>query len=105
MSLFPKSFRLGALAAAAAGLCVPAAHAAAAFSIEQVMSAPFPSAPVAAPQGGRVAWVLNERGSRNVWVAEPGANGAYSAHSITAYSGDEGLDMGELSWAPDGRAV
>jgi len=105
MSQFVRSLRLGALAAAAVGFGVPAAHAAAAFSIEQVMSAPFPSAPVAAPKGGRVAWVLNVRGSRNVWVAEPGPTGAMSGRAITAYTGDDGLDMGELSWSPDGRQV
>jgi acetyl esterase/lipase len=42
----------------------------ASFSLEQVMSAPFPSALTAAPKGGAVAWVLNEHGARNVWVAD-----------------------------------
>jgi dipeptidyl aminopeptidase/acylaminoacyl peptidase len=104
MSMVSKSFRVGALAVAAMGVWACAAQAAPDFSIEQVMSAPFPSAPVAAPKGGRVAWVYNVRGSRNVWVAKPGAPGA-DAHAITGYTGDEGLDMGELSWAPDGRQI
>ena len=39
------------------------------FTLEQVMSAPFPSELTAAPGGGKVAWVLNERGARNVWIA------------------------------------
>ena len=93
---------MAAVAVVAGG---PVAEAAATFSIEQVMSAPFPSAPVAAPQGGRVAWVYDAGGSRNIWVAEPGANGAFGAHAITAYAGDEGVDMGEVSWSPDGRHV
>lgn len=105
MSKFRRSLCLGAMAATAACVAVAAAQAAPAFSIEQVMSAPFPSAPVAAPSGGRVAWVYDERGSRNVWVAEPGAGGAYSARPITAYAGDAGLDMGEVSWSADGRHV
>jgi len=75
------------------------------FTIEQVLSAPFPSSLVAAGQGGRVAWAFNKDGSRNVWVAEPGANGAYAAHPISAYVGDDGYDLGELDWTPDGRQV
>jgi dipeptidyl aminopeptidase/acylaminoacyl peptidase len=90
----------GAVVAAAVGAERTPAHA---FSIEQVMSAPFPSAPVAAPQGGRVAWVYDQGGARNVWVAEPAAEGGYASRPITAYAGDEGLDMGEVDWAPDGR--
>ncbi len=81
------------------------APAARAFTIEQVLSAPFPSSLTAAPQGGRVAWVYNKGGSRNVWVAEPGPNGAYSSRAISAYAGDDGFDLGEVAWAPDGRQV
>ena len=61
------------------------------FTIEQVLSAPFPSGLVAAGQGGRVAWVFDKAGSRNVWLAEPGANGRFSARPITSYIGDDGL--------------
>src|SRR6185436_5592436 len=39
------------------------------FTLEQVLSAPFPYELTAAPGGSRVAWVLNERGARNVWVS------------------------------------
>ena len=35
------------------------------FTIEQVMSAPFPDELTAAPAGGAVAWVSNARGVRN----------------------------------------
>ncbi len=41
------------------------------FTLEQVMSAPFPSDLSAAPSGGTIAWVQNDRGVRNIWVAEP----------------------------------
>jgi dipeptidyl aminopeptidase/acylaminoacyl peptidase len=73
------------------------------FSIEQVMSAPLPSSLVAAPQGGHVAWVYDNEGSRNVWVADPGGNG--SAKPVTNYVGDDGFDLGEVSWGPDGRLL
>jgi hypothetical protein len=75
------------------------------FTIEQVLSAPFPSSLVVADQGGGVAWVLNKGGSRNIWIAEPGANGHFSARPITSYVGDDGYDLGELAWAHHGRQV
>ncbi len=40
------------------------------FTIEQILSNAFPSGLVAAPSGGSLAWVQNEAGRRNIWVAE-----------------------------------
>jgi Tol biopolymer transport system component len=72
------------------------------FTLEQVMSAPFPSDLSAAPAGGRVAWVLNAKGVRNIWIAEPPA---YKGRQITSYSEDDGLEIGELAWTPDGQSI
>jgi dipeptidyl aminopeptidase/acylaminoacyl peptidase len=69
------------------------------FTIGQVMSAPFASAPLAAPSGARVAWLENEEGKRNIWVAEgPGWKG----RKITNFNRDDGQEIAELAWAPDG---
>ena len=73
-----------------------------AFTLDQIMSAPFPSAPVASRSGGKVAWVYNARGVRNVWVAEPPG---YRGHSVTAYTEDDGQEISELQWTPDGREI
>ncbi len=75
------------------------------FTLEQVMSAPFPSELTAAPAGGKVAWVLDARGARNIWVAEPGADGAYRARPLTAYKEDDGQEIAQLAWTPDAKAV
>jgi dipeptidyl aminopeptidase/acylaminoacyl peptidase len=93
-----------ALTAAIGGAATAAQAHPASFTIEQVMSAPFPSSLVAAPTSGRVAWVYDAGGARNVWVAEPGAKG-YAARAITSYLGDDGFDMGELAWDPAGTTV
>lgn len=74
------------------------------FTIEQVLSAPFPSSLVAASKDGRVAWVYNKDGARNVWIAEPSGKG-FTSRAITTYSGDIGSDMGELAWDPSGQQV
>ena len=61
------------------------------------MSAPFPSAPVVSPSGGKVAWIYNARGVRNIWVAEPPE---YRGHGVTAYTADDGQEISELAWTP-----
>ena len=78
------------------------AAAAATFTLEQVLSAPFPSELIAAPGGGKVAWLLNERGARNVWIASAPE---YQGVRLTAYTEDDGQDVGQLCWTPDARAV
>jgi dipeptidyl aminopeptidase/acylaminoacyl peptidase len=73
-----------------------------AFTLEQVMSSPFPTDLVAAKTGGGFAWVFNARGARNIWVAEPPE---YNGRQITPYTQDDGQDLGELEWTPDGKAI
>ena len=82
----------------------PAALAAqqAAFTLDQVMSPPFPDELVAAPRGGAVAWVFNGRGARNIWVAAPPD---YRGKAITSYPEDDGQELTDLRWTPDGRAL
>ncbi len=83
-------------------LLASAAMAAKTFTLEQVLSAPFPSELIAAPGGGKVAWLLNERGARNVWMA---AAPDYKGVRLTSYVEDDGQDIGQLHWTPDGRAL
>jgi len=75
------------------------------FTLEQVMSAPFPTELVASPAGGRVAWVFDARGLRNIWVAEPSGAGTYKSRQLSRYTQDDGQDIGELAWTPDGRSI
>ncbi|MGH9803694.1 MAG: TolB family protein, partial [Candidatus Acidiferrales bacterium] len=72
------------------------------FTLEQVMSAPFPSELTAAPAGGKVAWVLNARGVRNIWVAEPPD---YRGRQLTSYTEDDGQEISDLKWTPDASAI
>jgi dipeptidyl aminopeptidase/acylaminoacyl peptidase len=75
------------------------------FTLEQALSAPFPTELTAAPAKGRVAWVFNAQGRRNLWVAEPAADGSYKSRQITSFTEDDGQDLGQLSWAPDASTV
>jgi len=56
-----------------------------------------PDGAYAAPAKGRVAWVFNVQGRRNLWVAEPAADGNYKVRQATSYKEDDGQDLGQLS--------
>ena len=71
------------------------------FSLEEVLSAPFPSDLVAGP-GARVAWVFDSKGARNVWIAEPPD---YRGRAVTSYAGDDGQEISDLEFAPDGKTL
>ncbi|HEX4019728.1 MAG TPA: prolyl oligopeptidase family serine peptidase [Acidobacteriaceae bacterium] len=72
------------------------------FTIQQVMSAPFPSGLTAASQESEIAWVFNKEGDQNVWVA---AGPGLVPHQVTHYQGDNGQPIASLRLTPDGRAV
>jgi dipeptidyl aminopeptidase/acylaminoacyl peptidase len=74
------------------------------FTLEQVMSSPFPTELTAAPAGGAVAWVFDARGVRNIWAAEPAGDG-YKAHQVTSYTDDDGQEIAQLAWTPDGHSI
>ena len=92
-------FRRPLLVALFAALAVNGFAANGAFTIDQVMSAPFASSPVAAPSGSRVAWLLNDRGQRNIWVASAPD---WQGHRVTNFTHDDGQDIDNLVWAADG---
>jgi len=97
--MLPKSLRCVAYFAAV--ICLTSA-AWAGFTLEQVMSYSFPDHLVAAAKSNRVAWVFNQRGVRNIWVADAPE---FSARAITHYTGDDGQDIPALALTPDGRTV
>ncbi|HEY1270891.1 MAG TPA: prolyl oligopeptidase family serine peptidase [Terriglobales bacterium] len=72
------------------------------FTLEQVLSSPFPSNLVVASHAGRVAWVFDARGVRNVWIADAPA---FVAKQVTHYSSDDGEPIASLRLTPDGRTV
>jgi dipeptidyl aminopeptidase/acylaminoacyl peptidase len=97
--------RLWSAAAACAALFMTQAAGAhpAAFTLNDVMQAPFPYDMVAAPTGAAVAWVFDAKGCRNIWVADP--SHGEKARQITPYTEDDGFDIGELAWSPDTKSI
>jgi dipeptidyl aminopeptidase/acylaminoacyl peptidase len=72
------------------------------FTIEQVMSSPFPSNLVAAEHAGRIAWVFDAKGVRNVWVADAPN---FDARQVTRYTADDGMPIAALRLTPDGHTI
>src|SRR5258708_1231481 len=72
------------------------------FTLEQVMSSPFPSDLTVARQASRIAWVFDNKGERNVWAA--GAPN-FEARQVTHYQGDDGQQIVSVRLTPDGRTV
>src|SRR6516164_9225160 len=77
--------------------CVGSQVLAATFTSEQVFSSQFPSNLVAASHAGRVAWVFDFKGARNVWVADAPI---FAARQVTPYSGDDGQPIASLRITP-----
>ena len=76
------------------------AQQAAPYTLEQIKSYPFPNELTAAATGSRLAWALNERGSRNIFVSE---GPDYRARQLTTYRMDDGQELTSVSVSPDGR--
>ncbi|HEY8997717.1 MAG TPA: prolyl oligopeptidase family serine peptidase [Edaphobacter sp.] len=75
------------------------------FTITQALSAPFASNLVAGPKPGTAAWMEDEQGCRNLWIAERNAQGQFIAKKITAYNSDDGQEMYDIAWTPDGANI
>lgn len=83
-----------------------------ALSLDTLMATPFPTDLVAAPSGGRVAWVSSNSGVHNILIAEPspgtGALAGRTDHrwrAVTTYTGDDGLWITDLNWTSDGKTI
>src|SRR5437016_10301591 len=72
------------------------------FTLEQVLSAPFPYGLTGASHAPRVAWVFDNKGERNIWVA---GSPDFVPRQVTHYKGDEGQPIASVRLAPDGKTV
>ncbi len=72
------------------------------FTLEQVLSAPFPYGLTSAVHAPRVAWVFDNKGERNIWVADAPA---FLPRQVTHYKGDDGQPIASVKLTPDGKTV
>jgi len=71
-------------------------------TMAQFLSAPYPFDLVAARRADRVAWLVLERGMRNVFTA---AGPDYRPVRLTSFTADDGTDISNLAISDDGRVV
>ncbi|PYL33957.1 MAG: hypothetical protein DMF38_09915, partial [Verrucomicrobia bacterium] len=91
-------FLLGVLGS----LSLPVVCLAESFTIEQVLSAPFPYDLTSASHAPRVAWIFDNKGERNIWVADAPD---FVPRQVTHYTGDEGQQIASVRLSPDGKAI
>jgi dipeptidyl aminopeptidase/acylaminoacyl peptidase len=72
------------------------------FTIEQVLSAPFPYGLTGASHAPRVAWVFDNKGERNIWVAD---SADFVPRQVTHYKGDEGQQIASVKVTSDGKTI
>ena len=78
------------------------AAAPAGFSIAQVLHYPYATELTSAERADVIAWVREFEGVRNVWLARgPG----FQPVQLTAYSEDDGQEITQLTFSPDGSQL
>ncbi len=75
---------------------------AAPFTLEQVLGSPFVENLVASPKADAIAWASNTKGIRSIMVARaPG----FETTAVTKFTEDDGQELSEITWLPNGSAV
>ena len=72
------------------------------FTVDQILSFPSPENLVASPVGSTIAWTFNERGIRNIYVAD---GPEFAARRVTSYTEDDGQELTQLSFSRDGKTI
>jgi dipeptidyl aminopeptidase/acylaminoacyl peptidase len=72
------------------------------FTLQQVLDYPFPQGLAAAEKGSSLAWVINLRGVRNVWIAQ---SPDFKPKQLTHFTEDDGQELTNLTFSPSGDAL
>jgi dipeptidyl aminopeptidase/acylaminoacyl peptidase len=83
-------------------LFIPLSSAAQTGSFLPFKKYPFVTGLTASATGEHIAWVMNEQGRRNIYVAE---GPEFTPHKLTDFTEDDGQEISSLSVSDDGRWV
>jgi len=72
------------------------------FTLDQVTRYPFPNELTAASRSNRLVWALNERGVRNLYVAQ---GPDFTPRRLTNFTEDDGQELTSVQLSPDGQFV
>lgn len=71
-------------------------------TIENLLSVPFPTELKSSTDGKHIAWVFNNQGVRNVFVADAPL---FAVRQVTANTTDNGIDITDIGFSADGNLV
>jgi dipeptidyl aminopeptidase/acylaminoacyl peptidase len=74
----------------------------AAFTLTQILSYPFPSAPVRDPKGKAIAYAIDQQGVRSIWFARAPD---FTPKRLFASVGDDGQELSDLAISGDDAHV
>ena len=72
------------------------------FTVDQILGFPSPENLTASPVGSTIAWTFNERGVRNIYVADAPS---FEPRRITPYAEDDGQELTQLSFSKNGKTI
>jgi dipeptidyl aminopeptidase/acylaminoacyl peptidase len=72
------------------------------FSLEAIGSYPFVTELTAARTGAKIAFTVNEKGKRNIYVA---TGPAFELRKLTSYNNDDGQELSSVCLSGDGKWV
>jgi dipeptidyl aminopeptidase/acylaminoacyl peptidase len=75
-------------------LIVSAQYVNAQYNLEQTLGAPYVQSIFPSEDGKSLAWIINEKGIRNIWFTEVNAT---APRKVTAYDRDDGQDLGNIT--------
>ena len=72
------------------------------FTFDAIKSHPFPTELIRSNKSNKIAWAMDEKGIRNIYVAE-GPN--FEPRKLTSFSEDDGQELTSISISDDGKWV
>ncbi|MBS1668308.1 MAG: S9 family peptidase [Bacteroidetes bacterium] len=70
--------------------------------MEDLLSVPFPTELNSTKDGRQFAWVFNNQGVRNVYIADAAT---FTVRPLTKHNSDDGIEISELRFTPDGNKI
>jgi len=72
------------------------------IKIEDLLSVPFPTSLKSSNDGKQIAWVFNNQGVRNLYIADAAT---LTTKVLTAHTIDDGIEIDDVEFTPDGNKI